>query len=75
MPRRRPRPATCCSRWARPSAVFPAAGLVPVAVRHGAVLVIVNGGPTEMDALADVVVYGSISEVLPQMVEGLVPVS
>jgi NAD-dependent deacetylase len=56
-------------------AVFPAAGLVPVAVRHGAVLVIVNGGPTEMDALAEVVVYGSISEVLSQMVEGLVPVS
>jgi NAD-dependent deacetylase len=56
-------------------AVFPAAGLVPVAVQHGAVLVILNGGPTEMDALADVVVYGSISEVLPQMVEGLVPIS
>ena len=35
-------------------AVFPAAGLVPVAVRHGAVVIIVNGGPTEMDALADV---------------------
>ena len=42
--------------------VFPAAGLVPVAVRHGAVVVIVNGGPTEMDDLADVVVQGSISE-------------
>ncbi|HTU36705.1 MAG TPA: hypothetical protein VMF35_01745, partial [Acidimicrobiales bacterium] len=53
--------------------VFPAAGLVPVAVRHGAVLIIVNGGPTEMDTLADAVVYGSISEVLPQMVEGLAP--
>ena len=39
-------------------AVFPAAGLVPVAVRHGAVAIIVNGGPTEMDALADVVVDG-----------------
>jgi NAD-dependent deacetylase len=51
--------------------VFPAAGLVPTAVRHGAIVVIVNGGPTEMDALADVVVYGSISEVLPQMTEGL----
>lgn len=51
--------------------VFPAAGLVPIAVRHGAVLVIVNGGPTEMDALADVVASGSISEVLPAMVAGL----
>jgi NAD-dependent deacetylase len=51
--------------------VFPAAGLVPVAVRHGAVVVILNGGPTEMDALADVVVYGRIGECLPKMVEGL----
>jgi NAD-dependent deacetylase len=54
--------------------VFPAAGLVPVAVRHGAVIVIVNGGPTEMDSLADVVVFGSISESLPAVVSGLEPV-
>jgi NAD-dependent deacetylase len=52
-------------------AVFPAAGLVPVAVRRGAVVVILNGGPTEMDPLADVVVYGRIGECLPRMVEGL----
>ena len=51
--------------------VFPAAGLVPVAVRHGAVVVILNGGPTEMDALADVVVYGRIGACLPELVEGL----
>lgn len=51
--------------------VFPAAGLVPIAVRRGAVVVIVNGGPTEMDSLADVVVYGRIGECLPKMVEGL----
>jgi NAD-dependent deacetylase len=51
--------------------VFPAAGLVPVAVQHGAAVVILNGGPTEMDSLADVVVYGSIGECLPKMVEGL----
>ncbi len=54
-------------------AVFPAAGLVPVAIRHGAVAIIVNGGPTEMDSLADVVVQGSISECLPALVEGLGP--
>jgi NAD-dependent deacetylase len=53
--------------------VFPAAGMVPIAVKHGAVVIIVNGGPTEMDSLADVVVYGSISERLPAMVEGLTP--
>ncbi|HEY1653265.1 MAG TPA: Sir2 family NAD-dependent protein deacetylase [Acidimicrobiales bacterium] len=51
--------------------VFPAAGLVPTAVQHGAVVVIVNGGPTEMDSLADVVVYGRLGECLPAMVEGL----
>lgn len=51
--------------------VFPAAGLVPVAVQHGAVVVILNGGPTDMDSLADVVVYGRIGECLPKMVEGL----
>jgi NAD-dependent deacetylase len=53
--------------------VFPAAGMVPIAVKHGAVVIIVNGGPTEMDSLADVVVYGSISERLPAMVEDLTP--
>ncbi len=52
-------------------AVFPAAGLVPVAARHGAVVVIVNGDPTEMDALADVVLHGLIGECLPALVEGL----
>jgi NAD-dependent deacetylase len=51
--------------------VFPAAGMVPLAVRHGAVLVIVNGEPTEMDGLADVVVRGSLSECLPALVAGL----
>ena len=51
--------------------VFPAAGVVPVAVQHGAVVVILNGGPTEMDSLADAVVYGRIGECLPKMVEGL----
>jgi NAD-dependent deacetylase len=55
--------------------VFPAAGMVPIAVRHGAVVLILNGGETDMDALADVVVYGSISEYLPAMVEGLAPVA
>jgi NAD-dependent deacetylase len=51
--------------------VFPAAGLVPKAVQHGAVVIIVNGGPTEMDSLADVVVYGRLGECLPAMVAGL----
>ena len=44
---------------------YPVAAMVPGAVRHGAAGVVVNGSPTEMDHLADVVVRGSISEVLP----------
>ena len=51
--------------------VFPAAGLVPIAVQHGAVVIILNGGPTDMDSLGDVVVYGRIGECLPKIVEGL----
>lgn len=50
-------------------AVYPAAGLVPVARNVGASVVIVNGDPTELDALADVVVRGRIGEVLPQLIE------
>ena len=30
--------------------VYPAAGLVPIAARYGAAIVIVNGGPTDLDA-------------------------
>ncbi len=46
-------------------AVYPIANVVPVAKHHGARVVIVNGSPTEMDGLADVVVNGSISDILP----------
>ena len=49
-------------------AVYPAAGLVPVARRAGASVVIVNGEPTELDFMADVVVRGRIGEVLPKIV-------
>jgi NAD-dependent deacetylase len=45
--------------------VYPAAQVVPIAKGSGATVVIVNGSPTEMDNLADVVVMASISEVLP----------
>lgn len=47
--------------------VFPVARVVPIAKTSGARVVIVNGSPTEMDVLADVVVNGSISEVLPRI--------
>ncbi|HUE58523.1 MAG TPA: Sir2 family NAD-dependent protein deacetylase [Acidimicrobiales bacterium] len=48
--------------------VHPAAGLVPLAKRSGAALVIVNAEETPYDMVADVVLRGSISEVLPAIV-------
>ena len=48
--------------------VYPAANVVPLAKHRGARVVILNAEPTEMDDLADVVLRGSISTVLPQLV-------
>ena len=50
--------------------VYPIAAVVPTAKRAGATVVIVNAQPTEMDDIADVVVRGSISEVLPALIGG-----
>jgi NAD-dependent deacetylase len=47
--------------------VFPAAGMVPMAHRAGAAIVIVNAQPTAMDDLATVHVGGDITEVLPAL--------
>ena len=52
-------------------AVWPIAGMVPIARRWGAEIVIVNGGPTEMDAYAAVLVTGAIETVLPVLVDRL----
>ena len=49
-------------------AVYPVAGVVPIARSSGARIAIVNGSPTEMDHLADAVLRGSISEILPRIV-------
>jgi NAD-dependent deacetylase len=49
-------------------AVYPIAGVVPVAKRSGARVVILNAEPTEMDDLADAVLRGSISAILPRLV-------
>jgi NAD-dependent deacetylase len=51
--------------------VYPAAGVVPIAKSAGARIVILNGEPTEMDDLADAVLRGSISEILPRLVTPL----
>lgn len=47
--------------------VNPIASVVPRARRGGASLVIINGEETAYDAIADVVITASISEVLPQI--------
>ena len=49
--------------------VYPIAGVVPVAKRAGARVVILNAEPTEMDELGDAVLRGSISSILPKLVE------
>jgi NAD-dependent deacetylase len=48
--------------------VYPAAGLVPIAYSSGAPVIIVNAEPTPFDGLAEAVVPGSISDVLPALV-------
>lgn len=48
--------------------VHPICDVVPIAKHAGAALVIVNAEPTPFDDLADAVVRGSISEVLPAIV-------
>jgi NAD-dependent deacetylase len=48
--------------------VYPVAGIVPLAKQAGARVVIVNAEPTEMDHMADRVLRGSISGILPRLV-------
>jgi NAD-dependent deacetylase len=48
--------------------VFPAANVVPRARASGALVVIVNGEPTAMDRFADVVLIGSLGELLPSLI-------
>jgi NAD-dependent deacetylase len=49
-------------------AVYPIAGVVPQARACGACIVIVNAEPTAMDDVADVVLRGPISEILPAII-------
>ena len=48
--------------------VYPAAGLVPSAGVAGAQILILNDEATDYDVIADVVLRGKISEVLPAIV-------
>jgi NAD-dependent deacetylase len=54
-------------------AVFPIAGVVPVARAHGSTVIVVNRGPTAMDDLADHRLEGACESLLPRLVEGLEP--
>ncbi|MBW2426020.1 MAG: NAD-dependent protein deacylase [Deltaproteobacteria bacterium] len=49
-------------------AVYPIAAMVPIAKESGARVVILNAEATEMDAIADSLLRGSISEILPRLV-------
>jgi NAD-dependent deacetylase len=51
-------------------AVHPIASIVPLAKESGAQVVIMNGEPTAMDHLADQILHGPISELLPRIVGG-----
>jgi NAD-dependent deacetylase len=48
--------------------VFPIAGLVPIARKAGARVVIINAEPTAMDDLGDAVLTGDIELLLPQLI-------
>jgi len=47
--------------------VQPAAGLVPLAVRAGAQVIICNAEPTPYDGIAAVVLHEPVGEVLPDL--------
>ena len=49
--------------------VYPVANTVSRARANGARVIIVNGEPTKLDRLADVVLIGSISEILPTLAD------
>jgi len=51
--------------------VYPVAGLVPIAKKTGARIVIVNGEPTAMDDIADAVLVGDLNKVLPSLLDGV----
>lgn len=52
--------------------VWPAAGVPAHAVRHGARLVIINEGATDLDAMADAIVEQRAGTALPAIVDALV---
>ncbi len=53
--------------------VYPVAGAVPVAKRAGARVVILNAEPTPLDDIADALLRGPISEILPAICRAPAP--
>ena len=49
-------------------AVYPAAGMVPIALRAGAKLIIMNAQETEFDPYASLILRGQLGAVLPRVV-------
>lgn len=45
--------------------VFPVSNMVPIAATNGSPVIIVNDQPTQFDEIAEVVLRGSVSELLP----------
>ena len=52
-------------------AVSPINAVIPLAKAEGARVIILNGDPTEMDDVADLILRGSISDLLPRLVADL----
>ena len=48
-------------------AVYPIAAVVPLAEQCGAHVIIANGQPTEMDAIAELVVRGDLTQIVPDL--------
>lgn len=53
--------------------VYPVARCVPLAKQGGAAVVIVNGSRTDQDDIADVVLRGDITELLPRLADAASP--
>ena len=49
--------------------VYPVASAVPLAKSAGVQVIIVNAEPTPMDGVADLVLRGTIGEILPQLAQ------
>ncbi len=59
--------AEACLVIGTTGAVYPAAGVAHAAKATGASVVIVDPGPTELDAIADVLLRGTAGDIVPRI--------